>query len=168
MKFITVIILEFRTWGRTIGQTTVTSYRPVFVSVVGITALYASSMASWKRPWCWEGLGARGEGDDRGWDGWMALLTRWTWVWVSSGSWWWTGRTGVLRFMGLQRVGHDWATGLHWTDGCSHITVLLLLFSHQAASDSLQPHGLQHARLSCPSLSSRFAQTHVHWVSDAI
>ena len=46
--------------------------------------------------WCWEGLGARGEGDDRGWDGWMASLIRWTWVWVSSGSWLWTGRPGVL------------------------------------------------------------------------
>ena len=48
-----------------------------------------------KRPWCWEGLGAGGEGDDRGWDGWMASLTRWTWVWVNSGCWWWTGRPGV-------------------------------------------------------------------------
>ena len=67
-----------------------------------------------KRPWCWEGLGAGGEGDDRGWDGWMASLTRWTWIWVKSGSWWWTGRPGVLRFMGSQRVGHDWATELNW------------------------------------------------------
>ena len=63
--------------------------------------------------WCWEGLGAGGEGDDRGWDGWMALLTWWTWVWVTSGCWWWTGRPGVLRFMGSQRVGHDWATELN-------------------------------------------------------
>ena len=53
---------------------------------------------------------------DRGWDGWMASLTRWTWVWVNSGSWWWRGRPGVLRFMGSQRVGHDWATELNWTD----------------------------------------------------
>ena len=58
--------------------------------------------------------GAGGEGDDRGWDGWMASLTRWTWVSVNSGSWWWTGRPGVLRFTGLQRVGHDWATDLIW------------------------------------------------------
>ena len=65
---------------------------------------------------CWEGLGAGGEGDDRGWDGWMASLTRWTWVWVNSGSWWWTGRPGMLQFMGSQRVGHDWATELNWTD----------------------------------------------------
>jgi len=60
-------------------------------------------------------LGAGGEGDDRGWDGWMASPTRWTWVWVNSGSWWWIGRPGVLWFMGLQRVGHDWATELNWT-----------------------------------------------------
>ena len=54
---------------------------------------------------CWEG-------DDRGWDGWMASPTQWTWVWVDSRSWWWTGRPGVLWFMGSQRVGHDWATEL--------------------------------------------------------
>ena len=69
---------------------------------------------SLKRPWCWEGLGAAGGGDDRGWDGWMASLTRWTWVWVNSRSWWWTGRLGMLQFMGLQRVGQDWGTELNW------------------------------------------------------
>ena len=67
-----------------------------------------------KRLWCWEGLGAGGERDDRGWDGWMASPTQWTWVWVNSGSWWWTGRPGVLQFMGSQRVGHDWAAELNW------------------------------------------------------
>ena len=61
------------------------------------------------------GIGGRREGDDRGWDGWMASLTQWMWVWVNSGSWWWTARPGVLRFMGLQRVGHDWATELNST-----------------------------------------------------
>ena len=71
-------------------------------------------LTHWKRLWYWEGLGAGGEGDDRGWDGWMASLTRWTWVSVNSGSWWWTGRPGVLRFMGSQRVGHDWVTELNW------------------------------------------------------
>ena len=62
------------------------------------------------------GIGDRrgGEGDNRGWDGWMASLTRWTWVWVNSGSWWWTGRPGVLWFMGSQRVRHDWVTELNW------------------------------------------------------
>ena len=59
---------------------------------------------------------AGGEGDNRGWDGWMASSTQWTWVWVNLGSWWWTGRPGVLQFMGLQRVGHDWATELNWTE----------------------------------------------------
>ena len=77
-------------------------------------ATSCEELTHWKRLWCWEGLGAGGEGDDRGWDGWMASLTRWTWVWVDSGSWWWTGRLGVLRFMGSQRVGHDWATELNW------------------------------------------------------
>ena len=60
--------------------------------------------------------GIRGRGDNRGRDGWMALPTPWTWVWVNSGRWWWTGRPGVLRFMGSQRVGHDWVTELNWTD----------------------------------------------------
>ena len=61
------------------------------------------------------GIRGRGEGGDRGWDGWMASLTQWTWVWVNSGSWWWTWRPGVLQFMGSQRVGHNWATELNWT-----------------------------------------------------
>ena len=59
-------------------------------------------------------LGVGGEGDNRGWDGSMASATQWTWVWVNSGRWWWTGRPGVLRFMGSQRVRHDWATELNW------------------------------------------------------
>ena len=62
------------------------------------------------------GIGGRRRRVDRGWDGWMASPTRWMWVWVNSGSWWCTGRPGVLRFMGLQRVRHDWVTELNWTD----------------------------------------------------
>ena len=77
-------------------------------------ATSCDELTHWKRSWCWEGLGTGGEGDDRGWDGWMASPTRWTWVWVNSRSWWWTGRPGVLRFMGSQKVGHDWATELNW------------------------------------------------------
>ena len=65
-----------------------------------------------KRPWCWERLKAGGEGDDRGWDGWMASPTQWTWVWVNSRRWWWTRRPDVLSSMGQQRVGHDWVTEL--------------------------------------------------------
>ena len=67
-----------------------------------------------KRPWCWERLKEGGEGDNRRWYGWMASPTQWTWVWASSGNWWWTGKLGVLQSMGLQRVGHDWATELNW------------------------------------------------------
>ena len=78
-------------------------------------------LTHWKKLWCWEGLGAGGEGDNRGWDGWMASLTRWKWVWVNSGSWWWTGRPGVVWFMGSQRVGHDWGTELTWTERGSTI-----------------------------------------------
>ena len=79
-------------------------------------ATSCEELTHWKRLWFWEGLGAGGEGDDRGWDGWMASPTRWTWVWVNSGSCWWTGRPGVLQFMGSQGVGHDWVTELNWTD----------------------------------------------------
>ena len=63
---------------------------------------------------CWKILKAGGEGDDRGWDGWMASPIQWTWVWVNSGSWWWTGRPGVLQSMESRRVKHDWAT--KWTE----------------------------------------------------
>ena len=65
-----------------------------------------------KRPWCWERLKAGGEGDDRGWDGWLASPTQCTWVWLGSGSWWCTGRPGVLQFTGSQKVRHDWVTEL--------------------------------------------------------
>ena len=77
-------------------------------------ATWYKQLTHWKRPWCWERLKAGGEGDDRGWDGWMASSTWWTWVWVNSGSWWWTGRPGVLQFMGLQRVGRDWTELTHF------------------------------------------------------
>ena len=77
-----------------------------------------------KRPWCWERLRAGGEGDDRGWDGWMGSLTQWTWVWVDSGSWWWTGRPGMLWPMGSQRVGHDSATELNWKSIPSPVDLL--------------------------------------------
>ena len=69
-----------------------------------------------KRRWCLERLKARGEVDNRGWDRWMASVTRWTWVWASFGSWGWTGRPGVLQSIGLQRVRHNWVTELNWTE----------------------------------------------------
>ena len=77
-------------------------------------ATSCEELTYWKRLWCWEGLGAGGEGDDKGSDGWMASLTRRTRVWVNSGSWWWTGRPGILWFMGSQRVRHNWVTELNW------------------------------------------------------
>ena len=69
---------------------------------------------SFEKTWCWAGLKAGGEGDDRGWDSWMASPIQWTWVWVNSRSWWWTGRPGELQSMGSPRVGHDWVTELNW------------------------------------------------------
>ena len=71
-------------------------------------------LTHWKRPWCWEGLGAGGEGDNRGWDGWMVSPIWCACVWVNSWSLWWIGRPAMLWFMGLQRVGHNWATKLNW------------------------------------------------------
>ena len=70
-------------------------------------------LTHWKRPWCWERLRAGGEGDNRGWDGWMASPTWWIWIWARSGRWWGTGKPGVLPSMGWQRVGHAWATEKH-------------------------------------------------------
>ena len=75
-------------------------------------ATWCEELTHLKIHWCWERLKA-GEGEDRGRDGWLALLTWWTWVSVNSGRWWWTGRSGVLQSMGLQRVGHEWATELN-------------------------------------------------------
>ena len=84
-----------------------------------ILATRCEELTHCKRPCCWERLKAGGEGDDRGWDGWMASLTQWTWVSVNSGSWWWTGRPGMLQSMVSQRVRHDWATELNWRYLCS-------------------------------------------------
>ena len=94
----------------------------IFIGRTDAEAETLNTLVTWceelthlKRPWGWERLKVGGEGDDRGWDGWMAPPTQWTWAWVNSGSWWWTGRPGMLQFMGLQRVGHDW-TELNWTE----------------------------------------------------
>ena len=79
-------------------------------------ATWCEEPTHWKRPWRWERLKAGGEGHDRGWDGWMARLTQWTWVWANSRRWWRTGRLGMLQSMGFQRVGHNWIT----TKTCLH------------------------------------------------
>ena len=81
-------------------------------------ATWCEELTHWKRPWCWERLRAGEKEDDRGWGGWMASPPRWTWVWVNSRSWWGTGKPGMLQSMGSQRVRHDWATELNWTEGC--------------------------------------------------
>ena len=73
-------------------------------------ATWCEELTYWKRPWCWERLRAGGEGDDRGWDGWMASLTQLTWIWAKSGRWWRTGKPGMLQSMGLQRIRQDWVT----------------------------------------------------------
>ena len=73
-------------------------------------ATWCKELTHWKRTWCQGKLKVGGEGDDRGWDGWMASPTQWTWVWASSRSWWRTGKSGVLQSIGSQRVGHNWAT----------------------------------------------------------
>ena len=89
----------------------------------------------WKRPWCWERLKAGGERDNRGRDGWMASPTQWTWVWVNSGSWWWIVRPGVLQSMGLQRVGHEWATEPNY--------ILNIIIKDQVLVGSIWIHGLK-------------------------
>ena len=91
-------------------------------------ATWWEELAHWKRPWCWERLKARGEGDDRGWNGWMASPTQWIWVCVNSRSWWWTGRPGMLQFMGSQRVGHNWATKLNWLCETVKLPIIVLCF----------------------------------------
>ena len=77
-------------------------------------ATWCEELTHVKRPWCWERLEAGGEGNNRGWDGWMASLTRWTWVWVSSMSWWWTGKPGMLQSMGVTEL--DTTERLNWTE----------------------------------------------------
>ena len=117
-------------------------------------ATSCEELTLWKRLWCWEGLGTGGEGHDRGCDVWIASLTRWTWVWVNSGSWWWTGRSGVLLFMASQRVGLDWATELNWTEfhGCNRQMQWLLKW---VTTFSLTPRmSTFHLAISCLTTSN--------------
>ena len=91
-----------------------------------------------KKPWCWGRLKVGGERDNRGWDGWTASPTQWTWVWVNSRSWWWTGRPGVLQSMGSQRIRHDWTEltevvrhGFHKSQKVSRVSGSADLFHRQ-------------------------------------
>ena len=100
-----------------IGRTDAEAETPVL-------ATWCEELTPWRRLWCWERLKAGGEGDDKGWDGWMASLTRWTWIWASSGSWWWTGKPGVLQSMGLQRTQLS-----EWTEpNCTKLRVKMESF----------------------------------------
>ena len=95
------------------------------------------------KDWCWERLKA-GEGDDRGWDGWMTSLTRWTSVWAIFGSWWWTGKPGVLQSTGSQKVGHNWVTELNWWSVILSISsytcwLFLCLFFEELSTELLCP-----------------------------
>ena len=79
-----------------------------------ILATWCKELTHLKRPWFWEWLKVEGEGNNKWWNDWMASPTRWTWIWASSRSWWWTGKPGVLQSMGSQRVRHDWVTEMNW------------------------------------------------------
>ena len=151
----------------------------------GTLATWYEELTHWKRPWSGERLKTGGEGDDRGWDGWIASLTLWTWVWLNSQSWRWTGRPGVLQSMGSQRTGHDWVTELNWGRVRVDILALFLILEGR--------HSVFHYYVSCqfslvaqscPTLCNpmdystpgfpvhhqlrELTQTHVHWVNDAI
>ena len=151
----------------------------VFSSFLKLKIFYSmhvcKELTPWKRLWCWEGLGAGGEGDNRGWDGWMTSPTRWMWVWVNSGSWWWTGRPGVLQFMESQRVGHYWATELNWRE-CSMTLIVktadMCAFSihfgffgraHHAICGLLVPQ--PEVQPECPALDS---QSPNHWTTKEV
>ena len=88
------------------------SWSHTVCSVFRLVSSWCKELTHWKRPWCWERLKMGGEGDNREWNGWMASLTQWTWVWVSSGSWWRTGKPGVPQSTGSQRARHNWSTEL--------------------------------------------------------
>ena len=92
-------------------------------------ATWCEELTHWKRHWSWERLRAGREGFDRGWDGWMASPTQWTWVWISSGGWWWTGRPGLVQSMGVQRIGHNWAAEQDWTEKLQHQGTIFTLSS---------------------------------------
>ena len=130
-------------------------------------ATWREELTHWKRPWFWERLKAGGEGETRGWDGWMASSTWWTWVLVSSGSWWWTEKPGVLRSMGSQRVRHDWATELNWYMQKSAPNVCIRSVT-QSCPTLCDPMDCSTLGFPVHHQLPEFTQTHVHQVDDAI
>ena len=120
-----------------------------------LLATWCKELTHLKRPWCWERLRAGGDGDNRGWGGWMASLTQWTWVWVISGSWWWTGRPGVLKSIGLQSQTYlsNW-TELNRFLTCVWVKVTQLCLTFCHPMDYIV-HGILPARITgLSSLSS--------------
>ena len=138
-------------------------------------ATWHKELTHWKRPWCWARLKAGVEGDIRGWGGWMASPTQWTWVWASSRRWWLTGKPGLLQSLGWQRVRHNWATEQQHLVGkpplrstlppssppvfssgpyhlalIGHVCVCVLCANSLQSCLTLQLTGLQPARLLCP------------------
>ena len=118
-------------------------------------ATSCEELTHWKRLWCWEGLGAGGEGDNRGWDGWMSSLTRWSWVWVNSGSWWWTGGLACCDSWG--RKESDTTERLNWTElnwghlNLFHSSVMLFVCSESLKRD--KSHCIASIALSSDSLN---------------
>ena len=97
--------------------------------------LWPIDVTSWKRPWCWNRLRARGEGGNRVWDGWMASLMQWTWAWANSGRQWRTGKPGMLQSMGSQRLGHNLLTGQQQIVFYTSVWFcLLILIKHRVTS----------------------------------
>ena len=96
-------------------------------------ATSCEELTHWKRLWCWEGLGAGGEGDDRGWDGWMASPTQWMWVWVNSGRWWWTGSLACCDSWG--RKESDTTEWLNWTELISNFINYISFFAVNSLKD---------------------------------
>ena len=92
-----------------IFQVTLTDQDPQGSSSLSLDIGRTILMSHWKRHWCWKRLRAEGRGGIRGWDGWTVSWMQWRWTWANSGRWWGTGRPGMRQFMGLQRVGHNWA-----------------------------------------------------------
>ena len=123
-RFCTVVLEKSREPLGLQGDQTSQSYRKSVLNICwkdwcwslssNTLATWCKELTHWKRPWCWERLKRGGEGDDRGWDGWMASVTQWKWVSASSGSWWWAGKPGMLQSMGSQKVRHGWVTELNW------------------------------------------------------
>ena len=117
-----------------------------------ILPTWYEEMTHCKRPWCWESLKAEGEGDNRGWDGWMASLTRWTWVWVDSESWWWTGGLGCCGPWG--REESDPTEGLNWTecDNCVVFGANFQYFAHWSTNENLDEMTISMLPIPCPLL----------------